>query len=96
MYKRLPSAAEAAALGLTPDAFVGKPVLVWPENRRSVTAFLAMRTQWRYAAGGATGLDYSALPEIWRRVKVPPSDRDEVFHDVQVMEYAALDAMHEE
>lgn len=54
-----------------------------------------MRTQWRTGMGGATGLDYSVLPEIWRRLKVPPGDRDDVFSGLQAIEQAALEAMHE-
>lgn len=42
---------------------------------------------------GPTGLDYSALPEIWRRLKVKKKDRDQVFADLQVMELAALSVM---
>lgn len=53
-----------------------------------------MRTQWRVGMAGYTGLDYSVLPEIWRRCKVPPDERDTVFSDLQVIELAALSAMH--
>lgn len=57
---------------------------------------LAMRTQWRFGMSGATGMDYSVLPEMWRRMRVPVDERDQVFSDLQVMEAAALAAMHEE
>lgn len=68
-------------------------MLVWPENRQSVLLFNAMRTQWRAAMGGYTGLDYGVLPEVWRRLKVPPADRDSMFADLQVLEDAALEEM---
>lgn len=55
-----------------------------------------MRTQWRFGMSGATGMDYSVLPEMWRRMRVPVDERDQVFSDLQVMEAAALAAMHEE
>jgi hypothetical protein len=55
--------------------------------------FIAMSTQWRTGMNGATGLDYCALPEIWRRTKTPPKDRDEVFNDLRTMEDAALETM---
>lgn len=53
-----------------------------------------MRTQWFVGMSGPTGLNYASLPELWRRLKVPTQDRDAVFHDLQVLEGAALHAMH--
>lgn len=55
---------------------------------------MGMRTQWRVGVSGCTGLDYSALPEMWRRFRVAPDERDDIFADLQTMELAALDAMH--
>lgn len=95
LYERLPTTEEVGMLGLRPEDFAGPPTIVWPENRRSVEVFLAMRTQWRYSFGGAAGLDYSALSEIWQRLKVPQSERDQVFQDLQTLEMSALSAMHE-
>jgi hypothetical protein len=43
---------------------------------------------------GCTGLDYSALPEVWRRTKTSPALRDEVFEQLRYMEVAALNEMH--
>lgn len=54
-----------------------------------------MRTQWNCGAGGAIGLLYSSLPEVWRRLKVPHSERDEIFTSLRALEVAALDAMRE-
>lgn len=42
---------------------------------------------------GPTGLDYNVLPEIWKRMKVPKKDRDQVFDDLQEMERTALSTM---
>jgi hypothetical protein len=53
-----------------------------------------MRTQWRAGMGGAYGLDLNVLPEIWRRLKVPPTERDEIFESLLLMEGAALEFMH--
>lgn len=79
--------------GITADQLERPAVLVWPENRQAVIVFLTMRTQWRVAGmGGRVGLDYSALPEVWRRTKTPPADRDEVFSMLRIMEVAALNA----
>lgn len=44
---------------------------------------------------GPTGLDYSVLPEIWRRTKTPISERDDVFECLRVMESEALKVMSE-
>jgi Phage related hypothetical protein (DUF1799) len=52
-----------------------------------------MQTQWRTGMSGATGLDYSALNEVWERLDVPLSRRDDVFQDIRVMENAALKTM---
>lgn len=90
----MPTKDEVGWLGLSPDAFEGPPVLVWPENITVTTVFLAMSTQWRHGFGGPTGLDYGALPEVWRRLKVAPDERDAVFHDLRVIEAAALNQMH--
>lgn len=45
--------------------------------------------------GGPTGLNYASLQEVWRRLKVPTAQRDQTFHDLQVMEAAGLKKMHE-
>ena len=87
--------ASAKAWGFSDDEIDGEPITVWPDNAKSVDLLIAMSTQWRVGGmGAATGLDYSALPEIWRRLKVPPAQRDELFADLQLMERAALKAMH--
>ena len=70
-------------------------MLVWPCNRESVYVFTQLDTQWRISMAGATGLDYAALPEVWRRARVPQVRRDAVFADLRLMERAALAAMHE-
>lgn len=71
-------------------------MLVWPENRTALAVFQAMRTQWRVGINGRTGLDYAALPEVWRRCGVSHSQRDDVFNDLQFLELAALAAMNED
>lgn len=69
-------------------------VQVWPDNLPAVTVFLAMSTQWRMGAVGPTGLDYGALREVWQRTRTPPSQRDEVFAQLQIIEREALTTMH--
>ena len=69
---------------------------IWPDNRPALVVFLAMRTQWRTGMAGPTGLDYAALPELWRRCGIKAAERDGVFADLQTLELAALAVMHED
>lgn len=80
--------------GINPEDCAPPPVPVWPENKRATRVFLAMRTQWRVGMSGYTGLDYSALAEVWSRLGIPRADRDVVFYELQVIEQGALEAIH--
>lgn len=71
----------------------GPPVEVWPDNIRAVNVFIAMSTQWRTGMNGATGMDYSALPEVMRMTSIPRRDWSEIFESIRVMEDAALEQM---
>lgn len=98
MYATAPSEAKQAALkawGFDPAAFEPDEVVVWPDNRQSVQAFSALRHQWSHGMNGPTGISHAALPELWRRLKVPAGRRDEIFFDLLLMQDAALTAMHE-
>lgn len=64
---------------------------MWPENYPAVRLFGEMRTQWRTDFGGRTGLDYTALFARIAMFGLEPAERDALFHDVQVMEGAALE-----
>lgn len=68
---------------------------VWPENWQSVHFFMDYcRTQWRVGgAGGATGLDYTAVLACLRALRLGRERNDELFSDVRVMEAAALEAI---
>jgi hypothetical protein len=68
---------------------------VWPDNWLSYQVFSCIGTQWRTGMNGATGLDYNVLPEIWRRLKVPFKERDNIFQDIRIMESTALETMRE-
>lgn len=76
------------------EAMAWRGVDIWPENYPSYEVFSAMSTQWRVSMNGYTGLDYCALNEVWRRLKVKPSDRDDIFHDLRYMESVALEEMN--
>lgn len=93
MYAKGPSAADLAALGLLASDLDDSAYEVWPDAIASVNVFVAMNTQWR---GNGSGLDYSALPEVWRRCGVPRNKRDEIFDDLRLMEGEALTIMAEE
>lgn len=98
MYEKPPDKEKLVALknaGIDPeDLACNGSINVWPENRQAVYVFMTLRTQWRYGMNGPTGLDYSALPETWRRTKTPPADRDQVFAALRILEVAALNEMH--
>jgi hypothetical protein len=82
--------------GLAPEDFANDIPTIWEESYQSFIVFSAMSTQWRIGMSGATGLDYCALREIWQRLKIPLSNRDEVFSDLQVMESEVLELMRKE
>ena len=59
--------------------------------------FLALQTQWRYSGmGGATGLDYGALPAVFELLAVKKKQRGEVFESLRIMEGAALTSWSEQ
>ena len=93
LYTKGPSAAEAAAWGLTLEEASGPPVEIWPDNVMAVNVFVAMSTQWRTSVSGATGLDYGVLPHVMRLVGVGVKDRTAVFDAIRLMEDAALEMM---
>lgn len=73
----------------------GPPVELWPDNVVPVNVFTAMSTQWLSGPAGLIGLNYASLGEVWRRLKVPPDKRDDVFDDLRVMERTAILKMRE-
>lgn len=83
-----------AAAGLTEEDFA-QGVEVWPENLQAFQVFSALGTQWRIGMGGATGLDYNAVPTVLRLQGVPRAEWPQLFEDLRVMESAALQAMRE-
>lgn len=95
MYQSGPSDAELAAFGFTRDDLDDDEVGVWPDNWAAVDVFIAMRTQWRVGANGATGLDYTALEAVMRLHGIKRRERDDVFAAARIMESAALAAMRE-
>lgn len=76
-------------LGFTDDD-LDIEIELWPENALPMQVFMAMQTQWRIGMGGATGLDYSALPVVEARLGVPKQRRAECFRGLQIIEREVL------
>jgi Phage related hypothetical protein (DUF1799) len=94
LYTAPPSAAEAAAFGLTVDEASGPPVEVWPDCLPAVNLFISLQTQWRSGYAGYTGLDYGCVPDVLRLMGVARRYWPGIFDDLRVMESAALETMH--
>jgi hypothetical protein len=67
----------------------------WPDTARAVELFMRVDTQWRVGMNGAVGLDYCAIYPLMDRMGLSAREWDDLLRDLQVMEYEALDAMHE-
>lgn len=90
----MPSAAEMASAGFTPEDYETDPVELWPENWAAWSLFAELSGQWRMAPmGGAAALDYTALFLRMDRLRLQPQQWDEMFADVRVIEAAALKQM---
>lgn len=59
------------------------------------TLFQAVATQWNHSMNGPTGLRYEALYPLLDRQQLEPAEWDHLFRDVQVLEAAALAAIHD-
>jgi hypothetical protein len=72
-------------------------VELWPENVPAVRLYLACDTQWRYAGmnGIPTGLDYDGVRAVMALQAIPHADRPALFADVQVLEQAQLQVIHQ-
>jgi hypothetical protein len=90
LYSEGPSAAEAAAFGLTVEEASGPPVEIWPDNLRAVNVFIALSTQWRTSANRPYGLDYNVLYHKLDRMDLTPAEYECIEEDIRMMEGAAL------
>ncbi len=96
MYTPGPSAKELEAFGLLiEDVVTDEVVEVWPENWLALQVFSMVRTQWRVAMGGPTGLDYAPLPFVFDTLNVGKKKRLDTLWAVQQLEAAALNVMSE-
>ena len=71
-----------------------EPTPIWPENLTAYNAFVSLLSQWRVGMGGATGLDYTAVPVVLEMLATPRPEWPAVFGDIRLMEDAALEQMH--
>lgn len=94
LYGAAPQVEQLAAFGFMPED-LDRIVEVFPDVWPAFMAMDAMSTQWRVGMGGATGLDYSALPAVLRLIDIPKKSRNSVFQDLRVMEAEALLVMSE-
>lgn len=77
------------AFGFPPDI---DDVEVVPDVWESCLVFSAMSTQWRVGMNGATGLDYSVIPNLLELLNI--KNKATVFDDLRVMELKALELMN--
>lgn len=69
--------------------------MVWDINWRTFSLFHSLSTQWRVGMGGATGLDYAAIPPVAKMLGIKKKELSSMFPDLQVMENEALVTMGE-
>lgn len=68
---------------------------VWPDAWPAFRLFDAMSTQWRVGQGGASGLDYTAIPATASMLGISRRDLTDIFPDLRIMEVEALAVMAE-
>ena len=83
----------AAVFGLAMEQREPEHFKVDPDAWPAVLMFCRLSTQWRIGAGGPIGLDLNILP--WLLTLEPADDPVALLDDLQTMEQAALQAMHE-
>ncbi|EPI2106541.1 MULTISPECIES: DUF1799 domain-containing protein [Providencia] len=77
------------AFGFPPDL---DDVEVVPDVWESYLVFSAMSTQWRVGMNGATGLDYSVIPNVLDLLNI--KSKATIFDDLRVMELKALELIN--
>lgn len=77
------------AFGFPPDL---DDVEVVPDVWESYLVFSAMSTQWRVGMNGATGLDYSVIPNVLELLNI--KNKATIFDDLRVMELKALELIN--
>ncbi|QRI87836.1 DUF1799 domain-containing protein [Pseudomonas putida] len=80
---------------MTPDDIEEEVVEVWPDAWPAFRLFDAMGTQWRVGHGGASGLDYTAIPATASMLGIKRRDLTDIFPDLRVLEVEALSVMQD-
>ena len=70
---------------------------LWPEHVQAFAVFRGCATQWRTSMNGREGLDYAAVEIVMRdasgrRSGFRQKDARRIRQEIQVLEFAALDA----
>jgi hypothetical protein len=81
--------------GLTRED-VSTSIEVWPQTERAFNLFRSLRTQWQVGMGGPVGLNFVVAYHRMDRMGLAPAEYDQLDQDLQIMEAAALQAMHEQ
>jgi hypothetical protein len=95
MYERGPTAEQLGALGLSLADVPEEEVEVWPDAWTALRLFEALGTQWRTGQGGASGLDYTAIPITASMLGIKRRDLPDIFPDLRIMEVEAMAVMAE-
>jgi len=81
--------------GLTRED-VATSIEVWPQTERAFNLFRSLRTQWQVGMGGPVGLNFMVAFRRMDRMGLSPAEYDQLDQDLQIMEAAALQVMHEQ
>lgn len=79
---------------MTLDDVATEPVDVWPENVQAFHLFGFLSTQWRTSMSGPSGLDYGVLFHKMDRMSLSTEEYADMELQIQIMEEAALRAIH--
>lgn len=79
---------------MTLDDVATEPVDVWPENVQAFHLFGFLSTQWRTSMSRPSGLDYGVLFHKMDRMSLAADEYSELELQIQIMEEAALRAIH--
>nr|WP_314607329.1 DUF1799 domain-containing protein [uncultured Janthinobacterium sp.] len=79
---------------MTLDDVATEPVDVWPENVQAFHLFGFLSTQWRTSMSGPSGLDYGVLFHKMDRMSLSTDEYVDLELQIQIMEEAALRAIH--
>jgi len=65
------------------DDFASEAFGVWPDNIPAVNALIALSSQWRPEGAG---LDYTAIPVVFRMIGLPRAEWPDTFECLRVLE----------